>query len=308
MCQASAIPYRGFTYKEVRHPGEAEGQGRHASVEAVSPGFFETLGIPIVQGRAFQDSDVTAKAAGNVGVVSQAFAKAFWSGEDPVGKWILLPGGIETRVIGIARDTKSEQFGIADRPRLYSLLGPGDFGSPLLVRFEGDAASLRNEISGVVHKLDSGQLGVPQTLRSITDQSAESIGRLADVVLFMGCVAVVLAVTGVYGVVAFSMSRRTREFGIRMVLGASRERIVRLVILSGAWQVAVGLVTGIALAMPTAYAWKLITKDSPFQAGVFNFGVYAISAVLLLIVTVAAMFVPARRAAKVDPMVALRYE
>ncbi|HKS80794.1 MAG TPA: ADOP family duplicated permease [Candidatus Acidoferrales bacterium] len=306
--QASAVPYHGFTSEEIRLQGEDKGHGKPATAEAVSPEFFETLGIPIVRGRAFQDSDETAKSAGKVVVVSQAFEKAFWNGGDALGKLIELPDDSLARVVGVARDTKSEEYGIVDGPRIYSLLGPGDFGNPLLVRFAGDSKSLAGEIGGAVQKLDPEQLGVPQTLRSITDKSAESIGRLADVVLFMGFVAVVLAITGVYGVMAFSMSQRTREFGIRMALGATQEGIVRQVIGAGAKQVCVGLGAGIALAMPAAYAWAQITKNSPFPAGAFNFGVYAMSAALLLIASVAAMFVPARRAATVDPMVALRYE
>lgn len=308
VCQASAVPFRGFQSVEIRKEGEAKGHGRDATVEAVSPEFFETLGIPIVEGRAFQDDDVTAKAAGNVGVVSRAFAKEFWNGEDAVGKLIELPDDSLARVVGVARDTKSEQYGIVDGPRLYSLLGPGDFGNPLMVRFSGDSRRLAQAIEDAVQKQDAGMLVVPQTLRSITNQSAESIGRLADVVLFMGCVAVVLAITGVYGVVAFSLSQRTREFGIRMALGASRERIVRQVVAAGARQVAAGLAAGVGLAMPIAYAWRLITKNSPFQTGAFNFGIYAIAGAVLLAVSLAAMYVPARRAAKVDPMVALRYE
>jgi predicted permease len=306
--QASAVPYHGYTSEEIRLQGEAKGQGKQATTEAVSPEFFETLGVPIVHGRAFQDSDVPARSAGKAVVVSQAFAKEFWNGGDAVGKLVELPDDSLARVVGVARDTKSEEYGIVDGPRVYTLLGPGDFGNPILVRFSGDSKPLAHEIESAVLKLDPEQLAVPQTLRSITDRSAESIGRLADVVLFMGFVAVVLAITGVYGVMAFSMSQRTREFGIRMALGATRERIVSQVIGAGARQVAVGLAAGVALALPAAYAWEQITKNSPFPADAFNFEIYAISGALLLIASVAAMYLPARRAAKVDPMIALRYE
>jgi predicted permease len=308
VAQASTVPFTGFAVDEVRLEGEAKGRGRDATMETVSPGFFETLGIPILQGRAFQDSDVTVKSAGKVAVVSQAFARAFWSGGEAVGKLIVLPDDTRARVIGVARDTKSEEYGMVDGPRLYSLLGPDDFGNPLMVRFDGDAKPLGRAIAGLVQKLDPNQLTIPRTLSSITDERAESIGKLADVVLFMGCVAVALAITGVYGVVAFFMSQRMREFGIRIALGATSGRIIRLVMGAGSRQVAIGIVFGLVLATPLAYAWKIMVKDSPFEVGAFHAGVYAVAALLLLAAALTAMYFPARRAAKVDPMVALRYE
>jgi len=308
VAQASTAPFDNYAREEIRVQGQAAGRGRQTTVEAVSPEFFEALGIPVAQGRAFQDSDVTANSAQNVAVVSHAFANAFWDGENPLGRVIVRSDGTELRVIGIANDTKTEEYGVVDGPRLYSLLGPRDVGNPLMVRFEGDAQSLSRAIASAVQKLDPEQLVVPRTLRSLTEQHAERMGRLADVVLFMGCVAIVLAVTGVYGVVAFSMSQRTREFGIRMALGATRGRIVQSVLRVGARQIGIGLIAGIALATPAAYAMKLMSQNSPLPVGVFNIGIYAISGALLLLVTLVAMYIPARRAADVDPLVALRYE
>ena len=122
------------------------------------------------------------------------------------------------------------------------------------------------------------------------------------------CVAVLLAVSGVYGVIAFSMSQRTREFGIRMALGATTGSVLGSVLRWGARQIATGLLLGLLLAVPAAWAWARLTKGSPFQTGVFDLNVYGLTVILLLGVALVAIYVPAHRATKLDPMVALRHE
>ena len=174
----------------------------------------------------------------------------------------------------------------------------------LLVRFGGEARSVASLISETIQHLDSTQVVMPQTLRSLREENAEDIRPLTEVILFMSVVALVLALSGIYGVVAFSMSQRTREFGIRMVLGATKESIVRSVLASGMRQIGIGLVAGVLLALPTAFFFRHVGGMS----GVFDWSTYAISALLLTIAALCAYYVPARRAMRVDPMVALRYE
>jgi putative ABC transport system permease protein len=224
--------------------------------------------------------------------------------------WLLLssPALIRKLGLGVARNTKSEQFGALDRPRLYLLQSPQSFGGPLFVRFDGDPESLAAAIHSTVKSLDANQMFVPRTLRSKMDDAAAIIGRLAKMVVLVASVALMLSLMGVYGVFAFSMSQRRRELALRMALGASKEQIIGSVLATGAKQVAVGLLLGLMFALPAAYGWSRFLAGSPFQANAFDFGTYGVAVMMLTVAALAAMYIPVWRAAKVDPMVALRYE
>src|SRR5579872_794845 len=220
---ATIVPFSEVVADEVRLPGEAKGQGRKAAVEQVSTSFFETLGIPILRGRAFRNSDATAGANATVAVVSSAFATAFWKGQDPVGKVAVMPDNKQVLVVGVARDAKSTEFDVPDGPRIYLPQNPQALTGSLLVRFDGEARSLAPAITKTIRDLDATQVVAPTTLRSMLEDRATKIRPLTEIVAFMALLALLLALSGVYGVVAFSMSQRTREFGIRMVLGATKE-------------------------------------------------------------------------------------
>ena len=299
----SIAPFLYVPPEEVRVPGETKGRGQQVGVLQVSTDYLTTLGIPIVRGRAFEDSDTGATGTAAVAVVSQTFAENVWHGKDPLGKVVLLPDDTRLLIVGVARNTKGE-FGVPDGPRLYVLQRPQAFTGALLVRFGGEAGSLAPLISKTIQHLDSTQVVMPQTLRSLREENAEDIRPLTEVILFMSVVALALALSGIYGVVAFSMNQRTRELGIRMVLGATKESIVRAVLASGMRQIGIGLVAGVFLALPTAFFFRHVGGMS----GVFDWSTYAISGLLLTIAALCAYYIPARRAMKVDPMVALRYE
>ncbi len=299
----SIAPFFYVPPEEVRVPGETKGRGQQAGVLQVSTDYFATLGIPIVRGRAFEDSDASATGAAAVAVVSQTFVENVWHGKDSLGKVVLLPDDTRLLVVGVARNTKGE-YGVPDGPRLYVPQSPQAFTGALLVRFDGEARSLAPVISKAIQHLDSTQVAMPQTLRSLREDNAEEIRPLTEVILFMSVVALALALSGIYGVVAFSMSQRTREFGIRIVLGATKESIVRSVLASGLRQISIGLAAGVLLALPTAFFFRRVAG----MAGVFDWSTYAISALLLTVAALCAYYVPARRAMRVEPIVALRYE
>jgi predicted permease len=298
------IPFFEAPEEEVRVPGEAKGQGQRIEVEQVSTDFFTTLGISIVRGRAFQDSDVTVSSTPTAAIVSQAFAEDFWRGQNPLGKVLLLPDNTRLLVVGVARNVASDEFDIPDGPRLYLPQSPQAFTGSLLVRFDGPAGSLAPVIGRTIRDLDAAQSPYPVTLRAMVDFKAEQIRPITEVILLMAFLALLLAVSGVYGTVSFSMAQRTREFGIRMALGATRGRILRSVLVAGARQIAIGLFAGVLLAFPAAFAfWHFLRSPS-----VFGWTTYAISALLLTVAALSAYFIPARSAMNVDPMVALRYE
>jgi predicted permease len=308
LAYASVAPF-GFTQEnEVRLDGQGKGQGRAASIDNVSLDFFSTFSIPLLHGRSFQKSDISASGTSHVAVVSQRFARAYWGAVDPVGKVVVTPGGERYVIIGLAADTRSERFGVVDGPRLYTLQAPDSADGELFVRFTGDAVPIANAIGTAVRILDRTQVEAPSTIWEFLQTNAAQIGALARIVIFMSGIAVALAITGVYAVLSFVINRRTREFGIQMMLGATRESIFGSVITRGLKQIAIGLLCGIVLSIPATLTFARMTKESPLPIHAFDIPMYCISAVVLLVVSICAMAVPALRATRVDPMQALRTE
>jgi len=159
-----------------------------------------------------------------------------------------------------------------------------------------------------VRALDPSQVEPPSTIWDFLETGATEIGSLARIIIFMAGVAVLLAITGVHGVLTFAIRRRTREFGIQMMLGATRQRVFRTVLVGGLGQIALGLFCGVVLCIPAAWAFLRMTEGSWLRVDTFDVTLYCVSAVILLAVSLTAMFLPALRATQVDPMQALRSE
>jgi predicted permease len=301
-------PFGQTPPSEIRLPEQEKGRGQPATIDNVSTDFFSTFGIRIMAGRAFLSSDLTSTTASAFAVASQAFVKEFWPGEDPIGKIIVTPEDKRYSVVGVAADTRSERFGILDGPRLYILRDPSALDGQLYVSFTGSAAIMERAIFDAVKSLDGMQVMTPQTIWERLESQAENVGSLARIIVVMASIAVLLAVTGVYGVLSFTVSQRTREFGIRMVLGANRVTVFRSILLRGFRQIAIGLVFGIALAEPAVWAFAHLTKNSPFPFRSFDASVFTIAAALLVVISLAGMYFPALRATQVDPINSLRAE
>ncbi|MGA2051363.1 MAG: ABC transporter permease [Terracidiphilus sp.] len=304
----SVAPFNVAPISEVRLDNQTKGQGRPASIDNVTADFFATFGISLMHGRSFRGADVSATGSAEVAIVSQAFAMTFWGNNDAVGKVVVTPDDRRLVVIGVARDTRSERFSILDGPKLYTLQNPQARDGQLFVRFSGSAAPVSASIEEIINSLDKSQEGTPSTIWDFLETNATSIRSLAKIILFMAGIAVVLAITGVYGVLTFAISQRTREFGIQMMLGATRQSIFRSVMTKGIRQIALGLLFGLALAMPAAWAFMRIMKNGWLRIDTFDPSVYGISALILLVVSLLAMFLPAFRATRVDPIQALRNE
>lgn len=308
LAYATLEPFRQSAPDEILVPGQVKGQGRPASQDVVAEDFFATFGIRLIEGRLFARSDLPSGASASVAVVSQSFAKQFWPEGNPLGKVLVTPDSRHLTVIGVVADTRSEHFGILDGPRLYTLRDPDSLDGLLYVRFTGRASSAESAVRDAVRALDPAQTDTPRTIWEGLEENAEGIRTLARIILVMAAIAVLLAITGVYGILSFAVNQRTREFGIRMVLGANRGAIFRSIMLRGARQIAIGLLCGIALAEPAAILFKNLLKRSPLSVQVFDLSLYGITSVLLLVVSLAAMYLPAIRATQVDPMKALRTE
>jgi len=293
------------TREEVRLPGQVHGTGRKVSLNSVSISYFETLRIPVLRGRSFEASDPGTQKPVPVTLISESLAKILWPHDDPIGKFIELAQAGRLEVIGVTRDTRSKSYGAAsDGPVLYLLQSPHSFGGPLLVRFQGDAGPIQRAFANVTRDLDRDAIGVPRTLQSIVNEMISRFWIIIKLVLMLGTLAILLAVIGIYGVVAFAVSRRTQEMGIRMALGATRNDILRSLLVSGMRPVVAGLLAG----LPLALAASPVLARVLFGAREWDPLVVSAVTALLTAAALAAMLDPALRAARSDPMQALQHD
>ncbi|HKD18334.1 MAG TPA: ABC transporter permease, partial [Thermoanaerobaculia bacterium] len=275
----------------------------------VDEGYFATMGVPILRGRGFLVSDKADSPP--VAVVNEAFARHYWPNSDAVGKRIRRGGanGEPIEIVGVARTIKyqSGSFSGSHTDFLYVPLAQHPVaGMILLARSSGDPLDLVPSVRNIVRRLDPN-LPMMQT-RAYEDlymNQAVYGPRIAiDLVGMMGVVGLVLAVAGLYGLVAYNVSRRTREIGVRMALGAQRADVLRLMMGKGMVLVAIGTVIGIGMG----FAVERLMNAMLFNAGGVDVLVYLVVVPLMVLVTMVAAYVPARRAARIAPTLALRYE
>jgi predicted permease len=279
-------------------PRDGEDMEFHYSV--VGPRYFETMQIPLVRGRGFTDDD--RKGAPRVVVVNEAFARKFWGDADPIGK-NLLRGEEKVQVVGLARDGKYVSISESPRPYVFYPQLQNPDGVTLLVRTSGEPlrmlAAVRREVATVV---PDWMVERPTTLDAQIGASLLPQRIAAGLLGAFGVVALMLAAVGLYGVVAFAVAQRTREIGIRVALGAQSGEVLKLMLRQGMTLAGLGLVIGLPLA---AGAGKLISSFL-LGAGAADPVSFVVAALALGSVTAIASYIPARRAARVDPMVALR--
>jgi len=295
-CKGHGVDAEGYQ----RRPGE----NPTYEYAIVAPRYFTTLRIPLIDGRDFTDRDDAD--APRVAIINEAFAQRFWPGQNPIGRKFRA-GGEERQVVGVAKTGKynrlSEQsWSVFYLP--YQQYVP-DLDLSVVVRTRGDPAAFARTLSGVVRELDPG-VALWGTMR-MTDHVAASlfVQRTASSLLtVLSTIALTLAAMGVYAVMAYAVSQRTQEFGVRMALGAQVGDVVRQVLRQGLVLVALGTATGIALALAvTHWLGGFLYGVSPFDPLTFVGVPLLLGAVALL-----ACWLPARRAARVDPMEALRCE
>ncbi|HWW77332.1 MAG TPA: ABC transporter permease, partial [Pyrinomonadaceae bacterium] len=281
-------------------------EGTSTGFNIVGPRYLGTMGTRLVRGRDFTDAD--REGAPGVVVVNETLARMLWPEEDALGKRLSFEGagGPFYEVVGVARDGSYRSLGDRSRPYVYRpVMQSFEPKMTLVVRTSGEPTALAGAVRGQLRALDPN-LPVAD-VRTLAEQFDLSLlpSRVAAWTLGgFGLLALALAAIGVYGVVSYSVAQRTREIGVRVALGASRRDVLRLVLGDGLKMVAAGLAVGLLLAFA---ATRLV-------AG-FLYGVtasdpltFAFVPLLLLTVALAAGYLPARRATKVDPLVALRYE
>ncbi len=279
--------------------------GKLTPVNAVAPGFFSMAGIPLLEGRDFTDAD---NANSNmVGVVNEAAAQTFWPGKDPIGQHLHFLG--ETwvvTVVGVVKTVKYATLGEPPQAVVYMPLKQhyADFVI-LYVRTKGDPEKAMPSIRTVVHSLaPTVPLNFVQTVQQVLVQSLEAPRMGAELLGAFGLLALILAAIGTFGVMSYSVNQRTSEIGIRMALGAQRGDVMRLILGNGMAMVVAGVVAGLALSTLLARSMSTLL----FGIGMFDAASFLGTAALLILVALGACWIPARRAMRVDPIVALRYE
>ena len=268
-------------------------------IYTASPGFFATLGVPLLRGREFRDGDGAAV------VVSESLAKAFWRRGDPVGRMLALPSG-PASIVGVARDISPTRLGGSDNPPLYRLRQADGRDNEMSVRFDRNPAAGALAIRNALHDSDPDLFVFPMPLQDWIDRITQDLWSVASLIVVLGIVATVLASTGIYGAVSFAVTQRTRDLGIRVALGATRGHILREVFISSGKPVVYGLIAGMWLAVPTAAGLRESVRRSPIRIDSSEPLLYCAAALLLLCAAMVAMIGPARRGASADPLDALR--
>ena len=286
--------------------------------ESVSDSYFDTLGLKILEGRDFTIDDVDSKQP--VVIVNASFARKYWGNQSALGHQVRIFNPAQPQpwrtIVGVVPDTLMQ--GPFDQQNDNSGFYVPLLGSDLITQFctvlvrpRGERAeTLGPALSRAVAQLDPDlPTYFPGTPAQFHHEILNGNRLIATLFTIFGIVAFVLSAVGLYGVMSFSVNQRTQEFGIRMALGADAQRIFRMVMTQGAWQLAIGLVLGaggIALLLGVVAASAL--KTMLFKVNALDPTIYFAVAGLLTLVAAVSCFVPARRATRVDPMVALRYE
>jgi predicted permease len=272
-----------------------------------TPGYLETLGIPRLMGRDFARE---AAAGQKVCIVNEAFLQRLFHGENPIGRHVKGAGG-DYQIIGVVKNIKSRTIGEETRPVLFRSLAQSVAGEPsflgyqLIVRYQGDSAAVSNELRSQIHVLDPAMAVYNEETMEEHLHSALFLPRLASTLFgVFGIIGLLLAIIGLYGIMSYSVSRRTREIGIRIALGAQIGAVQRLIVRQGM------LLTAFAVALGLPAALLLAKFSSSFLYGIHPHDIMTFLTVPLFLLGMAllACWVPARRASRIEPQSALRYE
>jgi putative ABC transport system permease protein len=289
-------------------PHGADGVPQVANLQVVAVDYFHTMRIPLLKGRDFSKHD--AGGAPPVAIVNQALVRGFWPGRDPIGQHIMMgaprPGAAWLTIVGVAGDVRNTALDAAPIPQIYVTRLQQPVRTMTLVLETGPGSD--DAISGVrriLHSLDPKRpLYAVFTMDEILSKSVATQRYNAALLSLFALLAATLAAVGIYGVVSYSVNRQTHEIGIRMALGAQKSDVLRMVVGQGLKLTLAGVAIGVAGALAlTRFVSSLLYGVKPIDALTFT-GV----SVLLTAVALLACYIPARRAAKVDPMVALRHE
>jgi len=276
--------------------------------DGVSPGYFATLGIPLLSGREFTEADGTA--APKVAIASEAMVKRFLPGRNPLGAHLAFGGGKvkpDIEIVGVVKDVKQDHVSSAIQPYLYIPYAqrPKLTGIAFYVRSTQDPLLLGSTLEGAVRELDANlPVYDVKTMERVVEEDLFSARMVAVLSASFAGLAALLAALGIYGVLAYVVVQRTREIGIRMALGAMAGQ-VRLLIVR---EVGSMVLIGVAVGLPVAYGLARFSESLLFGVHAGDPAVYLAGLGLIGLIALAACLLPARRATRIDPLVALRYQ
>jgi putative ABC transport system permease protein len=278
-----------------------------ADIRTVDSGYFRTMGIPLLAGREFTEADNAGAA--RVMVINRTMARDYWPHENPIGQRVTMKDWgppLTGEIVGVVGDVKTNGLDAAVGPMIYwpHFQFPQLFNT-IVVRSEGDSLRLVPALKGAIWAVDKNQpISKTETLDQIL---AESLARRRLYMVLLGvfsCAALLLAAVGIYGMVSYSVSQRTHEIGIRLAIGAARRDVLLLVLGQGARVALLGIAVGVAAAL----ALTRLMSNLLFGVSATDPLTFAGVALLLTLTTLVTSYIPARRAMRVDPMVALRHD
>jgi putative ABC transport system permease protein len=269
------------------------------------PNYFETIGIPLLKGRLFGNQDQANTPT--VVVVNQTMAQRFWPNQDPLGKQIkFAQEGSSATIVGVVGDAKHYWLEEDQRPQMYDVYSqdPGLFAT-VVIRTNVEPLSLTEPVRQAIWKVDADQpMWKIRTVEFLVDRSTADRRFLMALMGIFAGLALVLTIIGLYGVISYLVNQRTQEIGIRMALGAQVGDIMRMVLKQGM----VLVLAGVALGLAAAWMLTRLMSTLLFHVSATDPLTFVSIALLLIAVALLACYIPARRATKVDPLVALRYE
>jgi putative ABC transport system permease protein len=283
------------------------GETTCAGPEATTPGYFEAVGIPVLAGRTFTAGDIDDPASGAV-IVSKAFAERFWPGRDPIGQGVASGGRLRpfSHVVGVVGDVYASAVDQPPALAIYYPVGVDDAAPHLVVRVaRGDPLSYLPAIRRATWEVDpTVPLANAEAMETVVARSMSR--RVVSMALLgvAGGLALLLAAIGVYALIAYVVARRTNEIGIRLALGAQPREVERMVVREAGRLAAAGVVLGVAGAV----GFARLLGSLLFGVRAWDPAAYAVATLVLASVATVAAWVPARRAARVDPALALRSE
>jgi len=314
VAMANNLPFTGYhTSGIIPLPGNSpKGPGDTIgfALRSVSPGYFQAMETPLKAGRDFTlaDSESNARC---VRITNEAMARRYWPGENPVGRQLYgaCPKGAAALIVGVVADSKQNSVDSQVEPELYEPYAQhpsfASFLVTFVIRTSSDPLGLAAAVRNAVWEIDHDQAVIQvRTMENVISESIWQQHFSASMLGAFAAIALLLSAVGIYGVLSYSVSRRTHEIGIRAALGATRRDILRMVVGEGLFLTLIGVGAGILVALGlTRLIASLLYGVRPRDPMTF----VALS-LLLIGVALLAVYIPARRATKVDPMVALRYE
>jgi putative ABC transport system permease protein len=291
----------GFQVEGV--PDPPPGQQFDGGYRVCTPDYFKTMGVTVVRGREFTEAD-TADSH-RVIIVNETLAKRFWPDGDALGKHIRF-GPTRWEVVGVVGDVKRQLFTPITTDFYLPLAQRTSETMTLVARTRTQPMTLTASIRSEIQAIDRDQpVFDVKSMAQVRDRMVMPFRALGALMSGFGVFALILAATGIYGVMAYAVSQRTREIGVRMALGAARGDILKLLVVGqGMWMTAIGIIIGLAGAIGLTQ----VLKGMLFGVNAIELTTFAGVTLLLAVVSLLACYIPARRATKVDPMVALRYE